>query len=248
MKKFALMMALAMPLAFASCTSEESEPIALDKNVATIDYKATTTIVASDSKVNWSSSDEFVATVDANGVVTGKHVGTATIIASKDGESASCKVTVEPIYNTYELPLIAWNSTVAQIKAAVPSTLGLAGEGDGYLIYQTGKTGNFEAYPVWSYVFYQNALISSSITVADTELDNLMDQVEQYYVQLKEASDNEYIYGNASTLAASSNIMTISFDADNNEVIADFEPNDGESALRAAHIKSVRNKVRAARK
>ena len=248
MKKFALMMALAMPLAFASCSNEENEPIALDKTTATIDYKATTTLTASDSKVNWSSSDEFVATVDANGVVTGKHVGTATIIATKDGESATCRVTVQPIHNTYELPLTTWNSTVAQIKAAVPTTLSLVAENTDYLVYQTSNNGTVEAYPVWSYVFLNNALISSDITVSLDDLNPLMDQIEQYYVQLQEGDNGDYIYGNANTLAASSIALNISYDVDNNEVIAEFQPNDAEAALRAAHLKSVRNKVRAARK
>lgn len=42
----------------------------------------------------WSSSNNSVATVDANGVVTAKGVGSATITASEGGSSASCVVKV----------------------------------------------------------------------------------------------------------------------------------------------------------
>ena len=42
----------------------------------------------------WSSSNESVATVDENGVITGVSVGEATITASFLGEKTTCKVTV----------------------------------------------------------------------------------------------------------------------------------------------------------
>lgn len=51
---------------------------------------------ATNQGVTWSSSDTSVATVDSNGKVTGKKVGTATITVktAEGGFTASCKVTV----------------------------------------------------------------------------------------------------------------------------------------------------------
>ena len=51
---------------------------------------------ATNKNVTWSSSDETVATVDANGVVTGVSQGTATItVTTEDGSyTATCTVTV----------------------------------------------------------------------------------------------------------------------------------------------------------
>ena len=62
-------------------------------------YKLTATVLpenTTDSKnVSWSSNNEAVATVDANGNVTAKRAGTAVITAtSTNGKSAGCTVTV----------------------------------------------------------------------------------------------------------------------------------------------------------
>jgi len=54
--------------------------------------------------VTWSSSDESIATVDDDGMVTAISVGSATItVYSADvATTAECKVTVEPNYNGYK--------------------------------------------------------------------------------------------------------------------------------------------------
>ncbi len=54
---------------------------------------------ATDKTVTWSTSDAAVATVDANGKVTGVAVGTATItVTTKDGSfTATATVTVKPV-------------------------------------------------------------------------------------------------------------------------------------------------------
>ena len=78
--------------------------VTLDKAEATIKVgetiKLTATIApanASNKKVNWSSSDDSVATVDATGKVTAIKAGEAIITAStQDGDkTATCKITVE---------------------------------------------------------------------------------------------------------------------------------------------------------
>ena len=64
---------------------------------------------ASYKDVAWTSSDAAVATVDANGVVTGVAVGSVTITATADGQSDTFNVTVVPgpVHVTNEAELMA---------------------------------------------------------------------------------------------------------------------------------------------
>ena len=52
---------------------------------------------ATDKTLTWTSSDETVATVSEEGVVTAVALGTATITATSGDVSATCVVTVEPV-------------------------------------------------------------------------------------------------------------------------------------------------------
>jgi uncharacterized protein YjdB len=47
--------------------------------------------------VTWTSSADSIARIDANGVVTGVAVGTATITATSEGKSASATLAVQPV-------------------------------------------------------------------------------------------------------------------------------------------------------
>lgn len=91
-----------------------AENITLDKMTATINKNSTITLVATIlpedatlKNVTWSSSDETIATVDENGVVTAINNGTATITATtKDGTNlnTTCTVNVgQLLYNAVSI-------------------------------------------------------------------------------------------------------------------------------------------------
>ena len=76
--------------------------VALNKTTLTLDTGKTSNLKATvypsnaaNKKCTWSSSNTRVATVDGNGKVTAKQVGTATItVKTSNGKTATCKVTV----------------------------------------------------------------------------------------------------------------------------------------------------------
>ena len=89
----------------ATCKVTVNVPVtgvSLDKDEETLSINETLQLKAtvspedaSNSNVTWKSSNELVATVDENGIVTARAKGTATITATADGgKKASCNITV----------------------------------------------------------------------------------------------------------------------------------------------------------
>ena len=87
-------------VAFAPDEANVVKAIALNVNAVTIDLSEAETFqmlaetLPIDGPITWSSSAETYATVDANGLITGKAAGSATITAVSGSASASVAVTV----------------------------------------------------------------------------------------------------------------------------------------------------------
>ena len=106
-----------------------AESISLNVTEASLKVDETTTLTATvlpetatNKTVTWKSSNEAIATVDANGKVTAVAVGEATITATTaDGSnlSASCKVTVVPTL----AEIITLDKTEISLEATETATL-----------------------------------------------------------------------------------------------------------------------------
>lgn len=76
---------------------------------------------ATDKTVIWTTSDSEVATVDSNGNVTAKKVGSATISATAGGRVASCSVEVNDSY--IAVTDVTLNKTTLSLKVGESETL-----------------------------------------------------------------------------------------------------------------------------
>lgn len=198
MKKIALMLALAMPLTFASCGDEENDEkvVSLDKTSVEISYKATNDLKASEKGGTWGSDNEFVATVDNNGKITAKHVGSTVITYTKDGASATCNVKVTPVYTDFTFPVMNWGLSKTGVKSEVPNTLTLYVDDDSTLAYTTNGV-----MPFYVYTFVNNALASSSLSLDIADDDNFTRYFEQYFQYIKDDENGEgLVYADANTL------------------------------------------------
>lgn len=99
--------------------------VTLNKTALTLNIGASETLTATvapadatNKKVTWKSSDAAVASVDANGKVTGVKAGEATITVTTEdgGKTATCKVTVKPNLVS-EITLAALAIYVGESKA-----------------------------------------------------------------------------------------------------------------------------------
>lgn len=208
MKKLAMFMALALPLAFASCGDDNDSTLTLNQSNVNIDWSKTTELKASEGGCTWASSNEFVASVDKNGKVTANHEGRAVITASKNGNSASCAIVVNATNNNFTT-ILTWGATPAQVKANIPSELVLLSENDGNLMYSLPAN----AYPWYGFFFENGALKGSSVYFTDAMYDeyDCVGYIKQRYVKI-ENTDGGALYANAKTLSEATESAELSYD------------------------------------
>ncbi len=107
MKRFKMWLCslcLLMPLGFAACSGEankEDVTLSLSKTAIELVVGETEQLSVSvspsdvtDKKIEWESEDEAVVVVE-DGMITAKKAGETKVIATSNGKSVSCRVTVK---------------------------------------------------------------------------------------------------------------------------------------------------------
>ena len=130
------------------------------KTGKTVALKATVTPAdATDKTVTWTSSNTKIAAVDANGVVTGKAVGSATITAkTANGKTAACAVSVSLSAPENVKAASASNTSV---KVSWKKAVGA----QKYQVYRaTSKKGKFKKVATTSGASYTNKKLTTGKT------------------------------------------------------------------------------------
>ena len=106
---------------FVACSSDDDDD---DARSLVFLEDPHTTIVGRVSKLSysgnatsWSSSNDFIASVKDEGIVTANHVGKCEVIALSGRRREKCTIDVKPIYTTYADPLVKWGASKAEVKA-----------------------------------------------------------------------------------------------------------------------------------
>ena len=99
-----LLLAVLAGIAAGTAGCKQQDAPKLDRQAVRL-YVGDQVRITVDRPVAWSAADDFYATVDADGTVTARHVGTTTVTATADSGSAACTVEVQPRYDTFEEPL-----------------------------------------------------------------------------------------------------------------------------------------------
>ena len=73
-------------------------------------------VVASETgSFEWSTANDFHATVNSAGIVTAGHVGSTVITAKQGKKEGTCSVTIKPKYFLYDTPYFGWGETMTQV-------------------------------------------------------------------------------------------------------------------------------------
>lgn len=162
-----------------SCQKKDTEPdftITQQDTKLKFDQNLSLTASLGDNQVAWSSSDEFVGTVDAKGKFVAKHIGETTITATWNGRTAVSKITVEPYTTGIAEPYLGFGANKATIKSNEKRSLG--GEDVTSLLYDDGSKYTNAAI----YLFENNMLVSAGLIFKATT-QTLADDIAKYYIE-----------------------------------------------------------------
>ena len=112
-------------ISITSCSKDDDGNdtlFSLDKDSVSLMVKQTGS-VSSTKTATWMSENDFIASVNSSGEITANHVGKTEIVATADGKSLKCGVTVKANYYTFIEPFHYFTMNKDEVKATALGTL-----------------------------------------------------------------------------------------------------------------------------
>lgn len=195
MKKTILFLGLTLGVGFLtnSCSRDNSEGEVKIENYTltpanvTINYDKTQQFYVKNGSVNvspseftWKSSDDKRGSIDVNGILTAKKVGTFEISATKNGKVVTAKVMVEPYQKFFTEPILEFGKTKEEIKALEKREL--VRETNSALAYK-GENGDIKNV---GYTFDSNGKMITAIVLFPSpyNIDNVTTFYKERYLVL----------------------------------------------------------------
>jgi hypothetical protein len=226
---FNLIALFVLSTTLVSCGKDDDgeDNFTVDKQSITLVHDGTETIIATKT-ATWTSDNEFVASVDNNGVVTGNHIGEATITAISSGQSKTVKVTVKPKYNTITEPIMDFDLSKSEIKSKISGTPDT--EEDYKLNYKISKsellmytfdesTGKLESC-AWGSI--------DALSIVPSELVGFL--TERY--QPITSKDNYYFFANSNKLETAT--MVVTFTITKGNLLIMYSPYEHKATSKAS--------------
>lgn len=204
---YGMMMLCALAFTFISCGDDKDDDAPTHFSVTPDNvtlYAGQEKQLSASGAIQWSSDNEFVATVDEQGKVTAHHIGTANIFASDGNAMGQCAVTVQPQYNCWATPLFNWGASMNQIRAAESHPLETVA--DRYLVYSYTE-GSTQAYV--QYVFDDGGLEGINVLADDSEFNNVAYFLLERYCYAQE-NGGRYYFINSTSLDTTTMLVVLS--------------------------------------
>ncbi len=180
-----------------ACVAYTTSGMTISEKKVSVDIKTTHQLTCYSSEVGttftWSSSDSKVAKVDANGLVTAKRIGRATITATaSDGGQLTCQVNVVPKPSGLKVSSVTYNKIGLSWERS--------GYSRGYVIYRKEADGAYKRIAV-----IKN---KNTLTYTDTSVTNGRTYTYQVKAYKKVDGSNYYSSGKEATKKAAISKIT----------------------------------------
>lgn len=207
MKKMLLLFAAGCTLLFTGCSKDDKDGganLSLNETNISLHHEQTKQLKASDA-VTWSSESNFVATVNASGLVEGNHVGKTHIVATKNSDNVKCVVEVTPMYSTFTEPLFDFGASVDQIKSKEKRSFQYAK--DNGILFKGGKSSEVAV----MYLFENSKMVCSAISISYLYAEEAIKFIAERYQPIVKKGYDYYFVNN--DLDKSTMLIAISLDS-----------------------------------